>query len=209
MTTVPTGARPRHGRSRHRDSPRARARARHESTRAEAPTVAGAQLTSVVEVDLTATTATDVLATVVTAAARAAAAHPSVVRFGGVHIGVLAADGETSFVVRDADELTDVALAARLDAGEHAGIEPTLLVADTGSRGVLLDTPAVGPDRTAVLGIGAVVRRPVVRDTDGGEVIVARSMAYLSLSHDAELLDGAEAAGFLRSAQRVIEEGSA
>ena len=149
-----------------------------------------------------------VLATVATAAVRAAAAHPSVVRSRGVHLGVLAADGTTTAVVPDADELTDAALAARIDAGQHDGADRTLSVVDTGSRGVLVDTPAVGPDRTAVLGIGAVVRRPVVRTTDGGEAIVVRAMAHLSLSYDAQLLGGDVAADFLRAVKDDIEEGT-
>jgi 2-oxoglutarate dehydrogenase E2 component (dihydrolipoamide succinyltransferase) len=173
------------------------------------PAPAGAtQLTAVVEVDLTGLAPDAVLTSVAAAAVRAAAAHPSVVRSRGVHLAVLDRDGTTSAVVPDADELTADALAARIAAGQHSDADRTLCVADTGSRGVLLDTPAVGPDRSAVLGIGAVVRRPVVRDTDAGEVVVARSMAYLSLSHDADLA-GADAAGFLRSVQTHLDEGTA
>ncbi len=167
------------------------------------------QLTSVVEVDLTGVPVGAVLATVATAAVRAAAAHPAVVRSRGVHLGVLAADGTASVVVQDADELTDAALAARIDAGQHDGVDRTLGVVDTGSRGVLVDTPAVGPDRTPVLGIGAVVRRPVVRPTDGGEAIVVRAMAHLALSYDAQLLGGDVAADFLSAVRDHIEEGTA
>jgi len=219
-TTAPTGARPRRGRPRHHESPRARIRARRgsggadrgearpPSTPQSTPQSTQSQLTSVVEVDLTAVPTHAVLATVATAAVRAAAAHPSVVRSRGVHLGVLAADGTTSAVVQDADELTAAALATRIDAGQHAGTDRTLAVVDTGSRGVLIDTPAVGRDRVPVLGVGAVVRRPVVRSTAGGEAIVVRAMAHLSLSFDAELLGGADAADFLRAVQRHIEEGT-
>lgn len=212
-TTAPTGARPRRGRPRHHESPRARARARREPVGAHreaavAPSV-GSQLSSVVEVDVTGVPAGAVLATVAAAAVRAAAEHPVVVRSRGVHLAVLAVDGRTTAVVADADELTASALAARIDAGQDAGATPTLGVVDTGSRGVLVDTPALGQHRTAVLGIGAVVRRPVVRPTDGGEAIVVRAMAHLSLSYDAELLGGGDAAGFLQAVQRLVEEGVA
>ena len=204
-TTAPTGARPRRGRPRHQQSPRARAQV-------PTPVATGAsatQLTSVVEVDLTGVPVGAVLATVATAFVRAAAAHPAVVRSRGVHLGVLAADGTTAAVVQDADELTDAALAARIDAAQHDGVDRTLGVVDTGSRGVLVDTPAVGPDRTTVLGIGAVVRRPVVRPIDGGEAIVVRAMAHLSLSYDAQLLGGDVAADFLSVVRDHIEEGTA
>jgi pyruvate dehydrogenase E2 component (dihydrolipoamide acetyltransferase) len=221
--TTPTGARPRRGRPRHHESPRARARAgAHGETATVAPEApgappAGAQLTSVVEVDLTGAPAGAVVATVAAAAVRAAAEHPVVVGARGVHLAVLAADGATQAVVADADELTAAALAARIDAGHESGHEsghgsgtvPTLSVVDTGSRGVLADTPAVGPSRAAVLGIGAVVRRPAVMVVEGGEAIVVRAMAHLSLSYDPRLLAGGDAADFLRAVQRHVEEVAA
>ena len=119
-----------------------------------------------------------------------------------------ATSGTTTAVVQHADELTDAALASRIDSGEHAAVGPTLGVVDTGSRGVLVDTPAVGTDRTPVLGIGAVVRRPVVRSYDGSEVIVVRAVAHLSLSHDAELLGGDVAADFLSAVRDHLEGGT-
>lgn len=208
-TTVPTGARPRRGRPRHHESPRARAHARREPVRAaEPPVVAATQLTSVVEVDLTGIAADVVLTTVASAVVRAAGAHPAVVRSRGVHLAVLAADGATSAVVQDADELTATALAARIGAGQQSDVVPTIGVVDTGSRGVLLETPGVGPDRTAVLAIGAVVRRPVVRPADGGEAIVVRAVAHLSLSFDAQHLGGADAADFLHAVQHALDQGT-
>jgi pyruvate dehydrogenase E2 component (dihydrolipoamide acetyltransferase) len=208
-TTAPTGARPRRGRPRHGDSPRARAHARRTPASAADATVAATQLTSVVEVDLTGVAADDLLVTVASAAVRAAVAHPAVVHSRGVHLGVDARDGTTAVVIEDAHELTAAALATRMAAGQSAAVRPTLEVVDTGSRGILLDTPAVGSDRTAVLGIGAVVRRPVVRATDGGEAIVVRAVAHLSLSHDAQLLGSDVAADFLRAVKDVLEEAGA
>jgi 2-oxoglutarate dehydrogenase E2 component (dihydrolipoamide succinyltransferase) len=163
----------------------------------------------VVEVDLTGVPSGAVVATVAAAAVRAAAEHPVVVGSRGAHLAVLTADGTTRAVVADADELTAAALAARIGAGHDGAVTPTLAVVDTGSRGVLVDTPAVGPGRTAVLGIGAVVRRPVVMPTDGGEAIVVRAMAHLSLSYDARLLGGGDAADFLCAVQHHVGEVSA
>ena len=73
---------------------------------------------------------------------------------------------------------------------------------------MLLETPLLGPGRTAVLGIGAVVRRPVVMPSHGGEAIVVRAMSHLSLSYDAGMLRGADAARFLGSVRRVLEEAT-
>lgn len=211
--TAPTGARPRRGRPRHHESPRARVRARRDHRGAarddvSPPAAAWTQLTSVVEVDLTGVPAAAVLATVAAAAVSAAAAHPSVVRSRGVHLGLLDEAGTASVVVEDADDLTPAALAARITAGHRADVACTLAVLDTGSLGVLLDTPALGPDRTTVLGVGGVVRRPVVMSTDGGEAIVVRAMAHLSLSYDPRVLRGAEAARYLQSVRQGIQEGS-
>ena len=162
-----------------------------------------------VEVDLTGVAAGAVLATVATAAVRAASAHPAVVRSRGVHLGLLAEDGTTTVVVEDADDLTAAALAARIADGRRADVACTLGIVDTGSHGVLLDTPLLGPGRSAVLGIGAVVRRPVVMPSNGGEAIVVRAMAHLSLSYDPGMLRGADAARFLESLRRVLEGGDA
>ena len=61
----------------------------------------------------------------------------------------------------------------------------------------------------AILGTGAVVRRPVVvTDADGGETIAIRSMCYLALSYDHRIVDGADAARFLTTMKTRLEEGA-
>ena len=63
--------------------------------------------------------------------------------------------------------------------------------------------------RSAILGTGAVVKRPVVvTDVDGGETIAIRSMVYLALTYDHRLVDGADAARFLVAVKQRLEEGA-
>ena len=78
----------------------------------------------------------------------------------------------------------------------------------SGSRGALFDTPIINQPQVAILGLGAVVKRPtVVKDTDGGETIAIRSMVYLALSYDHRVVDGADAARFLVTLKERLEEG--
>jgi 2-oxoglutarate dehydrogenase E2 component (dihydrolipoamide succinyltransferase) len=59
----------------------------------------------------------------------------------------------------------------------------------------------------AILGTGAVVKRPVVVNTDLGETIAIRHMMYLALSYDHRLIDGADAARFLTAIRQRLETG--
>jgi 2-oxoglutarate dehydrogenase E2 component (dihydrolipoamide succinyltransferase) len=85
----------------------------------------------------------------------------------------------------------------------------TFTLTNTGSRGALFDTPIINQPQVAILGTGAVVKRPVVvTDADGGESISVRSMVYLALSYDHRIVDGADAARFLGAVKQRLEEGA-
>ena len=85
----------------------------------------------------------------------------------------------------------------------------TFTITNTGSRGALFDTPIINQPQVAILGLGAVVKRPmVVRGEDGGETIAIRSMVYLGLSYDHRVVDGADAARFLVTLKERLEHGS-
>jgi len=84
----------------------------------------------------------------------------------------------------------------------------TFTITNTGSVGALFDTPIFVPPQSAILGTGAIVRRPVVMSgADGGEVIAIRSMAYLAMSYDHRNIDGADASRFLAVVKKRIEAG--
>ena len=85
----------------------------------------------------------------------------------------------------------------------------TFTITNTGSRGALFDTPIINQPQVAILGLGAVVKRPmVVRGEDGGETIAIRSMVYLGLSYDHRVVDGADAARFLVTLKERLEHGA-
>ncbi|HUN35589.1 MAG TPA: 2-oxoglutarate dehydrogenase, E2 component, dihydrolipoamide succinyltransferase, partial [Trebonia sp.] len=103
-------------------------------------------------------------------------------------------------------------LAARTRSG-HVGPDElsggTFTLTNTGSRGALFDTPIINQPQVAILGVGTVVKRPVVvEDPSLGEVIAVRSMVYLALTYDHRLVDGADAARFLTAVKGRLEEGS-
>ncbi|MCW6005836.1 2-oxoglutarate dehydrogenase, E2 component, dihydrolipoamide succinyltransferase [Micromonospora sp. CPCC 205371] len=138
----------------------------------------------------------------------------------GEHLGI-AVDTERGLlvpVIRDAGDLNLAGLARRIaDLAERTRtnkISPdeisgaTFTLTNTGSRGALFDTPIVPKPQSAILGTGAVVKRAVVvDDPDLGEVITPRSMAYLALSYDHRIIDGADAARFLTAVKERLEAG--
>ncbi len=85
----------------------------------------------------------------------------------------------------------------------------TFTLTNTGSRGALFDTPIINQPQVAILGTGAVVKRPaVVDDPELGEVIAVRSTVYLALTYDHRIVDGADAARFLTAVRERLEEGA-
>ncbi|MET8158561.1 2-oxoglutarate dehydrogenase, E2 component, dihydrolipoamide succinyltransferase [Sphaerisporangium sp. NPDC005289] len=125
--------------------------------------------------------------------------------------------GLASAVIKDAGDLNIAGLARKIaDLAERTRtnkVSPdelsggTFTLTNTGSRGALFDTPIINQPQVAILGTGAVVKRPVVLDTPEGEVIAVRSMVYLALTYDHRLVDGADAARFLTTVKRRLEEG--
>ena len=139
---------------------------------------------------------------------------------GSEHLGI-AVDTDRGLlvpVIKDAGDLnmggiarriSDVALRTRdnkISPDELGG--GTFTITNTGSRGALFDTPIINQPQVAILGVGAVVKRPmVVKGEDGGETIAIRSMVYLALSYDHRIVDGADAARFLSTLKERLEEG--
>jgi len=84
----------------------------------------------------------------------------------------------------------------------------TFTLTNTGSRGALFDTPIINQPQVGILGTGAVVKRPVVIDDPvAGEVIAVRHIAYLALTYDHRMVDGADAARFLNTVKARLEAG--
>ncbi|MFB7288254.1 2-oxoglutarate dehydrogenase, E2 component, dihydrolipoamide succinyltransferase [Actinacidiphila glaucinigra] len=166
----------------------------------------------------------------VKAAAEALKAHPTInakinddgtVTYHDVENVGIAVDSEQGLmvpVIKGAGDLSLAGIAKK--TAELAGkvrnkkISPddlsggTFTISNTGSRGALFDTIIVNYPQVAELGIGATVRRPmVVNHPDLGETIAIRDMAYLTLSYDHQLVDGADAARYLNDVKARLEAG--
>jgi pyruvate dehydrogenase E2 component (dihydrolipoamide acetyltransferase) len=122
-------------------------------------------------------------------------------------------------VVREAENLNITGLATTIaDLAERTRtgkVSPddlsggTVTLTNTGSRGALFDTPIINQPQSAILGTGAIVKRPVViTDETGHDAITVRYMVYLALSYDHRIIDGADAARFLALVKARLEEGA-
>jgi 2-oxoglutarate dehydrogenase E2 component (dihydrolipoamide succinyltransferase) len=121
-------------------------------------------------------------------------------------------------VIRDAGDLNLAGIARKIadlaDRTRNNKVSPdelgggTFTITNTGSRGALFDTPIINQPQVAILGTGAIVKRPVVlSDSNLGETIAIRSMVYLALSYDHRIIDGADAARFLATVKQRLEGG--
>ena len=123
---------------------------------------------------------------------------PVVKNAGGMSLAELA---------KSIDDLASRTRDNKLTPDELAG--GTFTLTNTGSRGALFDTPLVFLPQLAILGTGAVVKKPaVVMTEDGNEAIAIRSMVHLALSYDHRIIDGADAARFLTQIKNRLEEGN-
>lgn len=105
-------------------------------------------------------------------------------------------------------EIADLAARTRdnkLTPDELSG--GTFTLTNTGSRGALFDTPLVFLPQVAIMGTGAVVKKPVVVSGPEGDSIAIRSTVYLALSYDHRIVDGADAARFLTQVRERLEGG--
>lgn len=164
------------------------------------------------------------------AAVEALKAHPKLnaeiagdmIKYHGVENIGMAADTERGLVVpviKSAEDLNLAGLARQIgELGAKAKgnkLTPddlqgaTFTITNTGSGGALFDTPIVPNPQVGILGCGTIVKRPaVVKDADGNETIGIRSMMYLFLSYDHRLVDGGDAARFLSTMKKRLEDGA-
>jgi 2-oxoglutarate dehydrogenase E2 component (dihydrolipoamide succinyltransferase) len=82
----------------------------------------------------------------------------------------------------------------------------TITLTNYGSVGNLMGTPIINQPQVAIIGTGAIEKRPVVRETPEGDVIAIRHMMYLSMSYDHRIVDGAHGGAFLNRVKQLLQE---
>ena len=131
-----------------------------------------------------------------------------------INIGVAVAleDGLVVPVVRDADKerLSEISTQVKsfaerargnqLTPGELQG--GTFTITNLGNFGIDAFTPIINPPESAILGVGRILKKPVVHNDE----IVIRSMLTLSLTFDHRVVDGAPAAQFLQTVSGYIQD---
>ena len=120
-------------------------------------------------------------------------------------------------VVHGADGMNLIGLARAInDIGTRArakgGLKPddvvggTFSITNYGSFGGLIDTPIISMPQVAILGVGAIVKRPMVLEVDGHDAVAIRQMMYLSLTYDHRWIDGHKAAQFNGRLKAILED---
>uniref|UniRef100_UPI003A8E3DE7 2-oxoglutarate dehydrogenase, E2 component, dihydrolipoamide succinyltransferase n=1 Tax=Corynebacterium variabile TaxID=1727 RepID=UPI003A8E3DE7 len=124
-------------------------------------------------------------------------------------------EGLISPVVHNAQDLSLPELAQAIvdiaDRARNKKLKPndimggTFTITNIGSEGALTDTPILVPPQAAMLGTGAIVKRPVVISEDGQDAISIRQMVFLPMTYDHQVIDGADAGRFLTSIKDRLE----
>lgn len=108
-------------------------------------------------------------------------------------------------LAKTANDLAERARSKRLSPEEVQG--GTFTVTNPGVFGSLFGTPIINQPQVAILGIGAIEKRPVVvNDADGNDTIAIKTMCYFALTFDHRLVDGAEADSFMNHLRRTLLE---
>ena len=123
--------------------------------------------------------------------------------------------GLLSPVIHDAQDLSLPELAKAIvdiaDRARNKKLKPndlsggTFTITNIGSEGALTDTPILVPPQAAMIGTGAIVKRPVVLSEDDGEAIAIRQMVFLPMTYDHQVIDGADAGRFMSTLRDRLE----
>lgn len=121
---------------------------------------------------------------------------------GGLIVPVIRNAGELNIggLSRAVNDLARKARGKSLSPDDLTG--GTFTLTNYGSVGNLMGTPIINQPQVAIFGTGAIKKRPVVMETEVGDVIAIRHMVYLSMSYDHRIIDGALGGAFV---QRVVE----
>lgn len=141
-----------------------------------------------------------------------------------IHLGIAVAidqpePGLMVPVIRNADQISlrglarsisDMAARVRtkkIKPDELSG--GTFTITNPGNYGAIIGTPIINQPQVAILGVGQIKKKPVVLETDSGDVIAIRNCGVLSLSFDHRLIDGATADIFMADLKKTLETWTA
>jgi len=106
-------------------------------------------------------------------------------------------------LTKEVNALANAARNNKLKADDTQG--GTFTVTNVGTFGSLMGTPIINQPQVAILAVGAIKKRPVVMETEDGDVIAIRHMMYLSMSYDHRIVDGSLGASFLTAVAKELE----
>lgn len=105
-----------------------------------------------------------------------------------------------------AREVNSLAMKARdKDLKPDDLVGGTITLTNYGSVGNLMGTPIINQPQVAILGTGVIEKRPVVLETEHGDVIGIRHKMYLTMSYDHRIIDGAHGGAFLNRVKELLE----
>ena len=108
-------------------------------------------------------------------------------------------------IARTGNDLADRAKSKKLGPDELQG--GTFTITNPGVFGSLFGTPVINQPQVAILGVGKIEKRPVViQDENGNDAIAIRTMAYMPITYDHRLIDGADADHFMNDIKKTIED---
>ena len=124
---------------------------------------------------------------------------------GGLIVPVIKNVGEMNIqgIARSTNDLAKKARNKQLSPDDLVG--GTFTLTNYGSVGNLMGTPIINQPQVAIFGTGAIKKRPVVMETEVGDVIAIRHMVYLSMSYDHRIIDGALGGAFMQRVTELLE----
>ena len=103
--------------------------------------------------------------------------------------------------------VNDLAVRARKGALKPDDIQGgTITMTNVGTFGNLMGTPIINQPQVAIMACGVIKKKPVVLETEDGDVIAIRHMMFLSLSYDHRVVDGALGGQFVRKVADYLEQ---
>ncbi|MFN1835786.1 2-oxoglutarate dehydrogenase, E2 component, dihydrolipoamide succinyltransferase [Balneola sp. MJW-20] len=125
---------------------------------------------------------------------------------GGLIVPVIKKAQEKNLVglANSINELAHKARSKKLSPDDLVG--GTITLTNYGSVGNLMGTPIINQPQVAIIGTGAIEKKPVVMETENGDVIAIRQMMYLSMSYDHRIIDGAHGGAFLNRIKEILED---